>query len=360
MDRRKFIGTLSTATAIGLAGCSDNNDTPEPADDDGNDDDDENPPNEPSDLRGAYIPDHKDEMEMLGMQSDGRINIALMYAVPHEFTLVTGTRTEHVEIQSRDTMHIMVSVWDNQTGILPPSVEPSITIYRDDTEVTNLNPWAMLSQQMGFHFGDNVQVSGAGQYRFEIDLNAETSAVSNNLDGVFTETSFTFEQEFDPFDAQSLNTMGTDNVGEPGAIPPMDMGMMPIHTQPAYADMPIDMTDSQHTNDMAVAVGALDSAGEYGDDTAQRLVVSPQTRYNRYLMPLLSAEATVERNGETIYDDSINSSLHEDLGLFYGANISELRDGDTVTVTFNAPSQMARGLGYEEAFLQLDDLEFTI
>lgn len=357
MDRRQFLGTLSGATVVALAGCSNGtDDTPTnqstPTDTE--------TPTDQQDLRGAYVLDHKDEMQMFGVKSDGRLKTALMYAVPHEFYLTTGTRTQKVEIQTQDTMHLMVSVWDDESNVLPPSVEPSVTIYRDGEQQTTVNPWSMLSQQMGYHFGDNLQIRGEGNYRFEVELNSESSRLSGDLVGVFDETSFTFEQQFNPFDVQSLDQMTVENADEAGAIPPMDMEMMPTPTQPAFSEMPIEMTDAQYTNDMGVAVGTFDSPGTFGIDTEQYLVVSPQTRYNRYLMPLMSVEATVTRGEETLYDGSLNSSLHEDLSLFYGAGTPALEQGDTVSVSFNAPSQLARGLGYEEAFLALDNLEYTL
>lgn len=355
MNRRKFIGAVTTPTLLGLAGCTENDDTQTETTTNT-----ETTTPEASELRGSYVHTHKDEMQMIGMQSDGRLNVALMYAVPHEFFLTTGTRTQKVEVRERDTMHLMVSVWDGESKTLAPSVEPSVTVYKDDEEVTNFNPWAMLSQQMGFHFGDNIQISGEANYRFEIALNEESSALEDDLQGVFDESTFTFEKEFNPFDAQGLGQMDAENAGDAGAIPPMDMGMMPVPVQPEYSEMPIEMTDPQYSNDMAVAVGALSSDIEYSDQPGSRLVVSPQTRYNRYLMPLMSVAAVVERDGEIIYEGSLQSSLHQDLGLFYGVNVSNFRDGDTVNVAIKAPSQVARGLGYEEAFLKTETFKFTL
>jgi len=48
------------------------------------------------------------------------------------------------------------------------------------------------------------------------------------------------------------------------------------------------------------------------------------------------------------------------LGHYYGAGSPALQTGDTVEIEFTTPPQLARHRGYEQAFLALDQLTFTL
>lgn len=311
---------------------------------------------------GAYIPEHMDMMKMIGMETAERLMVSLSYTRPHEFFLVTGTRTNNVEIQTSDTMHLMTMVHDMQTGAIAPQVEPTITVSRDGDELVSNQPWPMLSQPMGFHFGDNVAVSGQAAYRFDVTVNAAQSVLPDELGDVFTKQSITFEAEFDPASASELGQKHTgDEAGTAGALPPMEMDGMSIPQQPAYDEFPIELTGPQYTDDLGVAVGTHDDPTSLGfTDGEIALVAATQTKYNRYPLGFMGVEATVTRDGDEVFADELSSAVDGELGHYYGAGTPALEVGDTVDLEFTTPPQVARHRGYERAFLELDTLTFTL
>ena len=289
---------------------------------------------------GVYIPSHMDMMEMIGMQKAGRLMVSLSYTSPHEFFVVTGSRTNKTEIQDGDTMHLMAMVHDMKTGLIAPQVEPTITISKDGEELTSNQPWPMLSQSMGYHFGDNVTVSGKAAYQFDVTVNAAQSVLSDDLADVFTKETFTFESKFDPASASHLGIKKTgDKAGTAGALPPMNMDKMGIPQQPEYGEMPLQLTEPQYTDDIAVAVAAHDDPAGLG---------------------FMGVEATVTRDGDEVFAGELTSAVNGELGHYYGAGTPPLESGDTVELKFVTPPQGARHIGYETAFLELDALTFTL
>lgn len=361
MDRRKFLRNAGLLSTTALAGCINDPPTTDVPTDTDTDTPPTTPTQTPEPLRGVYVAPHMDEMKMIGMTTaaNGRLKIAVSYALPHEFYLVTGPRFQQIDADPRATMHLMVSIWDTETTLTPPQAEPTVTISRDGEELTSLNPWPMLSQPMGYHFGDNVSVRGDGNYTFDIELNNDSSTMPSSLEDVFSETTVSLEKQFDPASALELGEMASDNPDDPGAIPPMEMDMMPVPQQPQFEDIPVELTDGKLTNGARVAVGTTDAA-EFGVDSEQYLVVATQSQYNRYMLPLMSVAATITRDGDELYSDTIDSSLHPDIGHFYGAGVPELQPGDEVVIVFQSPPQTSRHIGYEESFRRMETLNYTI
>lgn len=349
MKRRRYLGILGAGTITGFAGCE----TRTLGGDQGT-------PTQGA-TSGIYRPTHRDEMEMLGRTSGSsdRLRVALSATVPHEFWLVTGERTNKSEIRDEATMHLMASVWDRETGFVAPSVSPSITIFRDDEQVGSLSPWSMLSQPMGLHYGDNVAVSGSGEYRFEVSVNGATEELSGELGDVFQSDSVTITESFDPETIGSLGTVPAENSGEPGAISPMQMEMITITQQPTHDETGFSFSEPQVGSDIRTAVTVASEVDDFSA-SEQVLIVAPQTRYNRFPVPLMGVEATVTRDGSTVFDGELSPGLHPDVGHYYGAGVSEVQTGDEVTVSYTTPPQFARHRGYEVAFFELEDQTFTL
>ncbi|MFB6362406.1 MAG: hypothetical protein ABEH59_13940 [Halobacteriales archaeon] len=359
MRRRQFLAYLGAAASLSLAGCSSGPAgteassptaaaaTPSPSQ---------------SESEGAYVPSHRDMMEMIGMQRDGRLLVTLSYTLPHEFFVVTGTRTNKTSVQSGDTMHLMTQVMDRETGVVAPGVEPTVTIWKDGERVTANQPWPMLSEPMGFHFGDNIAEAGTATYRFEVALNRPSGALSDDVADVFTDETVTFETEFDPASSAELGFQSTgDDAGSPGAIAPMQMEMMTVPQQPTYGSMPIEVTDPQITDDVAVSVGTHGDPASLGFSEGDRaLVAATQSRYNRYPLGFMGVRATVTRDGEEVFAGDLTSAVSGELGHYYGAGVPPLDSGDTVELEFTTPPQIARHRGYEKAFLELEPLTYTL
>jgi hypothetical protein len=367
MRRREFLAAAGLAGAGSLAGCSALGFRTQA----GN-----VPPLVENRPDAVYIPTHVEGMGMVGMGTRGDYACALTYSYPHRFWTVTGTRTEMVEIKPDDAVHLMPLVWDAKTGAVVPDASQEITIDRDGEQVARLSPWAMLSQPMGLHFGDNVQLPSEGTY----DVTVTVGPASTRRTGAYADRDYrrsTFEFTFD-FSRAKLNEIMfkllPEKQGTRGAVPPMEMKMssgshdhggmsmsMPSSTAPKAAELPGTVRGSGTSGDAEFVVTTVDDASPYGGNADETyLAVSPRTPYNRYQLPFMSLSATLTRGDQSVFDDILIPAVDPDLGYHYGAPVSEAKSGDRLTVTVDAPPQLARHEGYETAFLKMPPVELAL
>jgi hypothetical protein len=268
-----------------------------------------------------------------------------------------------VPAQDDDAVHLMPVVWDEATGIVPPDVNPQVTISQDGTTVSELSPWPMLSQPMGFHFGDNVGLDGEGTYQVEISIGEASSRRTGSLADTEGGASFGFEFEFaqSTLDDIMVRQVPDEQQGTAGAVDPMSMEMVPSTQVPAESDLPGDVRGSGTSGDGAFVVTVLEGATGYGGDASQQyLAVSARTPYNRYPLTHMSLSATLERGGETVYDDALATTIDPDLHAHYGTVVDGVESGDALTITIDAPPQTARHEGYETAFFEMPPLSMTL
>lgn len=356
MHRRRFLGVTGLLGTGSLAGCTglfetrtvSANEPPLP----------ENRPN------AVYYPTHIEGMQMAGMAKQGDLMCALTYSFPHRFWLVTGQEKKKVEVQSDDTMHMMPVVWERNTKIVPPDVNPQLTITRDGEQITQISPWPMLSQPMGFHFGDNVKLPGDGTYQAEVRVGKpstkRTGTLANSDSGPAT---FSFEFEFSQQKLEELmfRDLPSEKEGTKGAVSPMEMEKVPITKIPKTKSLPGTVRGTATSGDATFVMATLDDASRFGgteDETY--LVVSPRTPYNRFMLPLMSLSGTLQRNGKSVFDGILQATIDSELNYHYGAVVSDVRSGDKLTVTVDAPPQTARHEGYETAFFEMPDMNLTI
>jgi len=350
--RRRLLGAAGAAGAAGLAGCLG-------ALDGGG--------GEPTVVPGrpdaVYVPSHVEGMRMVGMETDGPYGCALAFTFPHRFWLVTGTRTERVDVADDDSVHMMPVVFDEETGIVPPDLNPQLRVTEGGEEVAQLAPWAMLSQPMGFHFGDNVALGGEGSFVAEVSVGEpstrRTGALADNEGGA----RFSFAFEFAPADLEdiSVTTFPEAEQGTRGAADPMAMEMLPDTTAPPAESMPGDVRATATSGDAEFVVTVLADATPFGGDADQAyLAASPRTPHSRYVLPLLTLSATLTRDGSTAFDGALPATLDPALGHHYGAVVDEVAPGDALTLSVGAPPQVARHEGYETAFLEMGPMELTL
>jgi hypothetical protein len=354
MRRRDFLGAVGGVALGGLAGCTGLFETrstrapPLP----------ENRPN------AVYFPTHVEGMEMADdMQSSGSYNCALSYTFPHRFWLVTGSRREKVEIEADDSVHLMPVVWDADTGIVPPDINPQMSITQDGDNVTQLSPWPMLSQPMGFHFGDNVQLGGDGTYQVEVRIGSPSTRRTGSLADNQGQASFTFEFDFQQSTLEEVmyQDIPSEKEGTKGAVDPMSMEMMPSTQVPEEGALPGTVRGTATSGDAPFVVTTLSDATPFGGDESETyLAVSPRTPYNRFMLPLMSLSGTLTRGDETIYDGILQSTIDPDLSYHYGAVISSIESGDELTIAVDSPPQTARHEGYETAFFEMDDMTLSL
>jgi hypothetical protein len=353
MRRRDLLSAVGTATLGGLAGCAGLFGTRSAR----------APPLVENRPNAVYFPTHVEGMKMVDVQSSGSYKCALTYTYPHRFWLMTGSRSEKVEIQANDSVHLMPVVWETETGIVPPDINPQLSITQDGESVTQLAPWPMLSQPMGFHFGDNVQLGGEGTYQVEVSIGSPSTRRTGSLADNQGQASFTFAFEFQRSALEEImyRDIPSEQEGTEGAVEPMGMEMLPSTHVPAEADLPGVVRGSATSGDAVFAVTTLADATPFGGDEDETyLAVSPRTPYNRYMLPLMALAGTLTRGSETVYDGTLQSTIDPDLDYHYGAVVPSVESGDELTITVDSPPQAARHEGYETAFVEMDEMSMTL
>jgi hypothetical protein len=298
-------------------------------------------------------------MGMVGVGQAGEYMVGATYSFPHRFWTVTGTNTEKVEIRDEDSLHLMATVWDPDTGlVLPISAGVSITVEADGTTIDEKQPWPMISQNMGFHYGDNYQLDGDGTYQVRIAVSGMTERRFGSFAekfGASGET--TLEFDFTQAALENLSYESFEDQGERGAADLMMMEMIPMSRSPEADTLPGTLLGTERGSDEVYVASwlrdldALDSGDSY-------LAVSVRTPYNRVPLPMMSLDATVDAGGETVFDDALTAGIHPEIGYHYGAVVPSSVSEPSVTVETIAPPQVSRHEGYETAFLTTPTVTF--
>ncbi len=421
-DRRRFLewtGAGATASLVALAGClGDENGGEEPGDDIMPEFPEiEDPP------AAVYVPTHRESMETLEPVDAGEFRLAPMLSYPHPFWLVTDDQTERVDPDGGPGVHMMFTVWDPETGVvLPVDSGAEIRVSKEGETVGSPRaPWTMISQEMGFHFGDNVPLEDDGTYTVEVSLPGLSVARTGELAGRFAESATaTFEFEYDQSFRQTVvggvEYLDEDVWGERGALEPMDHGdhdhgdehehddhaddheddhehddhaddheddhehddhaddhghkhaHMPYSALPEPDSYPGTLLGEAESGDATFVVSLLEGETEPGDrlveSDEQYLIVSPRTPYNRVPLADMSLSATIEDDGSETDPISLEQTLDHELDLHYGAvldtDTTQLEAGETLTITVDTPPQVARHQGYETAFLEMPSMELSV
>lgn len=304
----------------------------------------------------VYVPSHIEGMKMIGMKPLGDRIIGLFYSYAHRFWTVTGSRTSKVEIQDDDTIHLMASVWDSETKeVLSIGSGVSVSIKQDGEELVSRTPWPMLSQNMGFHFGDNFSLSGGGTYDVSVTSGPVELQRTGGFGGRFgssVSVDFTFEYSQAERDEIAFRRLD-DRKGKRGAVEPMDM-QMPLSFAPKRSALPGTALGSASSDDATILATTLERDG------GTTVMVSPRTPYNRYVLPLMALSMSLQRDGQSIDEGALEATIDPEMGLHYARTVDDVKTGDTVTVTVDAPPQASRHEGYETAFLDMADVSFGV
>jgi len=260
MHRRRFLAAGAAGAALGLAGCRSLFETRSAR----------APPLVEDRPDAVYYPTHVEGMEMVGRGEAGDYGVALTYSFPHRFWTVESGEPNKVDIRGQDSIHLMSSVWDRETGTVVPNSSITATVTRDDETVTERGLWLMLSQNMGIHAGDNVALDGDGTYEVAIDA---------------------------------------------GAVSPMEMEMLPVAQLPEPADLPGTLLAEERSGDAVFPALRLDETPDGVDGSGPYLAVSPRTPYNRYPLPRMTLAATVARDGATPFDDTLAPTAEPGPGI---------------------------------------------
>ena len=234
MRRRDAIRAGGSAVVVALAGCTSGSGD----DDAGSGFDDVSSPW--SREGEVYHPSHSIGMRMLDMVQSGSLTVGLASKYTERFWTVTGERTKRVGVEDEyNAIHLMVSVWDTETGtVLPVDTGLRVAVERDGERLTERAMWPMLSQRMGFHFGDNIQFPDQGSYTLVVDV-GDTS-VERIGDGDF-DGSETLRLGYE-FDRTTRNLVPVEKLldrrGDADALQPMQMERWPLSVAPARSGLP--------------------------------------------------------------------------------------------------------------------------
>ena len=228
-SRRGVLRAGALAAASAIAGCT--GFTDEPSDSTPGSDDEPAVPDlpqvdDPPDA--VYVPTHREAMVHLPTVEIGEYALSPMLTYPHPFWLVTGTTVEEVVPEDGRGIHLMVTVWDRKTEqVLPVDAGAEMRVRKDGDVVDQRAPWPMISQTMGFHFGDNVVLPEDGTYTVEFDLNPittkKTGAFADRFDRAETATfEFEYDDEFRRAVVDGIEYLDEELWGRRGALEPME------------------------------------------------------------------------------------------------------------------------------------------
>ncbi len=352
----------------------------------------------------VYMPTHRGAMRHLGPREAGEYTVGPMVTYPHQFWTVTGTNTQAVRPGGRG-VHLMFTVWDSASEtVLPVDIGAEMRTLLDGDVVDTRSPWPMISQTMGFHFGDNIPLPEDGTYTVEVDLNPITTRRTGDFTGGFeTGASVRFEFEYNrEFRREIVNGVtyiDEEQWGKRGAMEPMGGMAMTEHsgdsnmtgqedgenvsntggtTGQNESDTPSDASGASNTGAMAghtqMPFSALPPADAYpgrqlgpqesgdarfvvryveesrlSEEGAGYLLISPRTPYNN--VPLADMALTVSGAVE----GELKQTLDSEYGHHYGLSAS-LSPGDTVELGIDSPPQVARHRGYETAFIDMPSM----
>lgn len=344
--RRAVLGGIAGLGTASLAGCSGLLERQSVG----------NPPVVEERPNAVYYPSHVEGMEMIGTKDAGDRTIGLMYSYAHRFwTMNVDATTERVS-PSGD-VHLMIGVWDGESGrVLPIRSGLSVTVEQDGEEVDSRTPWTMLSQNMGFHYGDNVGLNGDGTYTVTV----ETGGLSIDRRGDFADkfgdpATAQFEWEYSASARDEIAFRRLDNAGDTGAVSPMSDMMMPLSIAPPEDELPGRVLGTGESGDARLVATAIE--GDGGDS----LAVSPRTPYNRYVLPQMALSATITRAGKPVFDGPLSPALDPQRGYHYRTETDAVvESGDEVTITVDSIPQISRHEGYETAFLSMPDVTMTV
>ncbi|WP_254523581.1 DUF7350 domain-containing protein [Natrinema caseinilyticum] len=343
--------------------------------------------------KAVYLPGHRKSMHALEPVEAGDYAVAPMLTYPHPFWVVTGTDGHPVEPAAGRGVHLMIAVWDPETEtVVPVDIGPRVTIERDDERVASRSLWPMLSQEMGFHFGDNVVLPADGTYTAEVVLGPIPTRRTGSFEGRFADRAtatfeFTYDETFREDVVDGIELLDRERWGKRGALAPMtgdserdgpaggehapegtgaEIPYSALRPADEYPGTRLIDSDGEpnalpRSDDAAFVVTLLEPETRLaGEDDRQYLLVSPRTPYNRVPLANASLRATVDRDGAMGFEGQLEARLDGEFGHHYGRSVADVRPGDTVRIDVDSPPQTARHQGYETAFLEMESLELVV
>jgi hypothetical protein len=298
-----------------------------------------------------YVPTHTEGMKTIGTADAGDLKVAATYSYAHRFWPVNNSGGEWVaeeqSVERNDAVHLMVSVWEPESGVAVPNTGVTVGLSQGGDSVYQEVVYPMLAQRMGSHYGDNAPVGGEGPHELEITVGglddlARFGAFEGRFDSAGTAT---LEWEYSEAERNKIPyEILEEKQGTRGALPMTEMET-PMGVAPD--PLPGEALGGATTGDLRI-VGRVVEADRFGSDPY--LLLSPRTRYHGFVVPGMGLSATV---GGGTFDGTLSPGLDPEAGYHYGASVPGLAAGDAVEVRVDTPPTVARHEGYETAFFDL-------
>lgn len=332
----------------------------------------------------VYVPTHRETMAHLPTIQTGEYALSPMLTYPHRFWTVTGNSAEEVLPVDRRGVHLMVTPWDPETEqVLPIDSGATFRIYLHGDLIETVTPWPMISQTMGFHFGDNIPLPVDDTYSVEIELPPISSRKEGDFEGKFEESTtgsfqFVYDEDLRYRLIENVEYLdeavwGAEGALEPlahGDVVPVEGGVMddetnhtgdhdhshddmgdghdhdaPFSTVPEPSAYPGTHLGTPKSGDALIVVQSIPD-----EDV---VIVSPRTPYNHVPLADMAISVTGSIEGE------LEQTIDPTLGLHYRI-AGALDPGDSIALQFDAPPQVSRHAGFETAFLDMEEVEVTV
>ncbi len=314
---------------------------------------------------GVYRPTHAPRPVHVDTRRAGPYAVGVLYSLPTRFWIVEGQHAERRSVRADQDVHLMATVWDPETGTVLPDTGVTVELVgrgQDAREVV----YPMVSQRMGFHYGDNFALDGPGDYAVTVDVAGTAIERTGAFDGQFGDpesatVEFSFEDELGDYARPA-------DAGDPGAVEG-DPGPVPAAGAPPVGALPGRHLGTETADGARYAAVALDpppglaDGGGEGEDApgeSTYLAVSARTRHRGLVLPAAGLSGRIERGGRPVHEGPLGRALDPDLGYHYGALVPELRPGDRIEFRVTTPPQVARHEGYETAFTDTAAVSMTV
>jgi hypothetical protein len=114
--------------------------------------------------------------QLLGSTTWQGMKISAQATTPLPFVIYNGTSEQMVKAGPKASFHLMVMLSDAQTGVAIPYATVWATISQKGKIYYDARQWPMISRYMGPHYGNDVNVPGAGTYQLSLLVSPPVSA----------------------------------------------------------------------------------------------------------------------------------------------------------------------------------------
>jgi uncharacterized protein involved in high-affinity Fe2+ transport len=115
-------------------------------------------------------------MQQLGVADWQGMKITADAMTPVPFIVYNGTTSQEIKPAKNTSFHLMVQLNDAQTGVVIPYASVWATVTKGSAMPFDDRLWPMISRYMGPHYGDDVNLPGAGTYKLTLLVSPPVSA----------------------------------------------------------------------------------------------------------------------------------------------------------------------------------------